>query len=834
MREESPSLFESEESTVFVDALLPLPIPRHFTYRVPRVWADLVQTGLRVVVPFGSTKVLTAVIVAVHHQPPKQYQAKYLLEILDEAPLITASQINLFQWVADYYMCYPGEVFQVALPAGLKISSQSKIQVHPEFSSPELLTDKEQLIYFKIIEKGALTYDEVTRLAEVKSPYHLIKSMVGIQAVLIFDELKDRYTPKVIRKIRLSSDWTSKEKLTELIKTLEDKPKQINVLLHYLRFIPVLRDEISNQKGLEKSSFSQAGLSESSLTTLLKNRIFESFEVIVSRFGSDEDDFIPSNFELNGPQEKAYQSILAAFQEKDVVLLHGITGSGKTEIYIKLIQEALANGDQVLYLLPEIALTTQIVMRLKKIFGEQVGIYHSKFSDNERVEVWKSIVEGKYPFVVGVRSSVFLPFSRLGLIIVDEEHESSFKQVDPAPRYHARDVAMVLASQQGAKVLLGSATPSLESYYQANQGKYGLVVLKERFGTAQLPRMELIDTKYAGRMKQMKGGFSVDLIGVLQQNFDQGKQSLLFQNRRGYSPYIQCQDCDWIASCNQCDVSLTYHARDQEMRCHYCGYKEGLLTRCAACGSTQLKAMGYGTEKLEEELQLHMPDARLGRMDLDTTRSKTAFTNLLAEIQSGNIDVIIGTQMVAKGLDFEGLSTVAIFDADRIINFPDFRSHERAFQLITQVAGRAGRREQQGEVYIQTNQPTHRLFDYILRGDYESLYASEIIEREGYHYPPFTRLIKLTFRHIDSSAVEKAAKEFGLILKEKFGNGRVLGPERPLVERIRNQYAMEIMIKLEKGISLAKFKEALRQELDTFQTKSVCKGVQIIPDVDCL
>jgi len=834
MREESPSLFESEESTVFVDALLPLPIPRHFTYRVPRVWADLVQTGLRIVVPFGSTKVLTAVIVAVHHQLPKQYQAKYILEILDEAPLVTASQLSLFQWVADYYMCYPGEVFQVALPAGLKISSQSKIQAHPEFSSPELLTEKEQLIFSKIIEKGALTYDEVARLAEVKSPYHLIKSMVGKQAVLIFDELKDRYTPKVIRKIRLSQAWTSKEKLTELIKALEDKPKQINVLLHYLRFIPVLRDEPSNQKGLEKSSFTQAGLSESSLATLQKNQIFESFEVVVSRFGSDEDDFIPSDFELNAPQIKAYQSILEVFQEKDVVLLHGITGSGKTEIYIKLIQEALSNGDQVLYLLPEIALTTQIVMRLKKIFGEQVGIYHSKFSDNERVEVWKSIVEGKYPFVVGVRSSVFLPFSRLGLIIVDEEHESSFKQVDPAPRYHARDVAMVLANQHGAKVLLGSATPSLESYYQAKQGKYGLVCLKERFGAAQLPRMELIDTKYAGRMKQMKGGFSMDLIRVLQQNFDQGKQSLLFQNRRGYSPYIQCQDCDWIASCNQCDVSLTYHARDQEMRCHYCGYKEGLLPRCAACGSTQLKAMGYGTEKLEEELQLHIPDARLGRMDLDTTRSKTAFMNLLAEIQSGNIDILIGTQMVAKGLDFEGLSTVAIFDADRIINFPDFRSHERAFQLITQVAGRAGRREQQGEVYIQTNQPTHRMFDFILRGDYEALFASEIMEREGYHYPPFTRLIKLTFRHLDAIAVEKAAKEFALVLKEKFGNGRVLGPERPLVERIRNQYAMEIMIKLEKGISLAKFKEALRQELDTLQTKAVCKGVQIIPDVDCL
>ena len=605
-------LFESEESTVFVDALLPLPIPRHFTYRVPRIWAQVVQLGLRIVVPFGSSKVLTAVIVGVHHQPPKQYHAKYILEILDEAPLVTESQIKLFQWVADYYMCYPGEVFQVALPAGLKISSQSKIQAHPEFLNPQDLNEKELLVYQSILEKGSLSYDEVARIAEVKSPYHIIKSLVGHSAVLIFDELKDRYTPKVIRKIRLCSPWTSQEAITELIKLIEDKPKQIHVLLHYLKFIPVLRDPELNHKGLEKSSFSQAGLSESSLQTLIKNGYFEIFEVVISRFGTNEDDFIPSSFDLNEAQSKAYQSILTQFQKKDVVLLHGITGSGKTEIYIRLIQEALANGDQVLYLLPEIALTTQIVFRLKKIFGDQVGIYHSKFSDNERVEVWKSIVEGKYPFVVGVRSSVFLPFSRLGLIIVDEEHESSFKQVDPAPRYHARDVAMVLAAQQRAKVLLGSATPSLESYYQAKQDKYGLVVLKERFGAAQLPNMQLIDTKYANRMKQMKGGFSLDLITILQQNFEQGKQSLLFQNRRGYSPYIQCQDCDWIASCNQCDVSLTYHARDQELRCHYCGYKEGLLTRCAACGSTNLKTMGYGTEKLEEE---HLAAKRGGHQE---------------------------------------------------------------------------------------------------------------------------------------------------------------------------------------------------------------------------
>lgn len=831
---ESTTLSSSEESTVFVDALLPLPIPRYFTYRVPRQWTDLVEEGIRIVVPFGSSKVLTAVIVLVHHQPPKQYQAKYILEILDESPLVTTSQIKLFHWVAEYYMCYPGEVFQIALPAGLKISSQSKVQINPAYSEEVALNEKEQLVFNAIQEKGSMSYDEIAQLAELKSPYHLIKSLVGKQAILIFDELKDRYTPKVMRKIRLTEPFENKEKLVELIQLLESKPKQLAIILHYLQFIPVLRNPEINQKGLEKSSFSQTELSESSLQTLLKNQIFESFEVVVSRFGQDSEDFIPAAFDLNQAQNKAYQAILNQFQDKDVVLLHGITGSGKTEIYIKLIQEALANGNQVLYLLPEIALTTQIVLRLKRIFGEQVGIYHSKFSDNERVEVWKSIVEGKYPFVVGVRSSVFLPFSNLGLVIVDEEHESSFKQVDPAPRYHARDVAVVLAKQQGAKVLLGSATPSIESYYQAKKGKYGLVTLKERFGTATLPHITLLDTKYAQKMKQMKGGFSVDLIAALEDNFNRGKQSLLFQNRRGYSPYIQCQDCDWIATCNQCDVSLTFHARDQELRCHYCGYREGLLRRCAACGSTQLKTMGYGTEKLEEELQLHMPDARIGRMDLDTTRSKTAFTSLLAEITSGNIDVLVGTQMVAKGLDFEGLSTVAIFDADKVINFPDFRAHERAFQLICQVAGRAGRREEQGQVYIQTNQPTHPIFDHILQNNYEAMYAEEIVEREGYHYPPFSRLIKLTLRNMEAARVEMAARHLGLALKDKFGHGRVLGPEKPLIERIRNQYAMEILIKIEKGLALAKFKEALREEIDIQSSHAACKAVQIIIDVDCL
>lgn len=639
-------------TTFFVDIILPVPIPGYFTYRVPKDWEAYVQKGLRVVVPFGSSKVYTGVIVAVHETPPSKYQAKYLLEILDEYPLVNATQLKLMDWVAAYYMCTPGEVFQAALPSGLKISSQSKIQLNPVFEEWEQLTDKETIFCDFLKERESCTFEEAKSFLEVKSPYHIIKSLVGKTAIIVFDELKDQYAPKVVRKIRLQAPYLTTEALTGLINTLESKPKQLSILLHYLRFIPVLNDAQLNEKGLDKKSFSQAELSESSLQSLIKNGVFEIFEQVISRFASENFEFIPREFALSVAQNQAFQEILKGFEEKDVALLKGVTGSGKTEIYIKLIQEALANGDQVLYLLPEIALTTQIVIRLKKIFGDQLGIYHSKFSDNERVEVWKSVAEGKYQFIVGVRSSVYLPYKNLGLIIIDEEHEQSFKQADPAPRYHARDVAIVLANMHHAKVLLGSATPSFESYYQAKTDKYALIELNERFGKTQLPEVRLIDTKYAAQAKQMKGGFSAEMIDKLQVNLEAGKQSLLFQNRRGYSPYIQCQLCEWISQCTQCDVSLTYHSKDRELRCHYCGYKEPMPTRCGACGSTQLQTMGYGTEKIEEEIQLHLPNARIGRVDLDTTRSKTAFNQLINEVQSGNLDIIVGTQMVAKGIGF--------------------------------------------------------------------------------------------------------------------------------------------------------------------------------------
>lgn len=823
----------NEFQTSFVDVIIPVPIPGYFTYRIPKEWDSYVEVGLRVVVPFGSSKAYTGVIVAVHHTPPKNYQAKYVLEILDEYPLVINDQLKLIEWVASYYMCTPGEVFQAALPSGLKISSQSKIQFNPVFEEWEQLSEKEKEFCSFLQERESCTFDEARTFLEVKSPYHIIKSLVGKTAIIVFDELKDRYVPKVVRKIRLQAPYLEADAITQLINTLESKPKQLAVLLHYLRYVPVLRDSQLNEKGLDKKSFSQAEISESSLQSLIKNGVFEIFEQIVSRFASENDDFIPRQFDLSSPQKQAFQDILKGFEQKEVVLLKGVTGSGKTEIYIRLIQEALANGDQVLYLLPEIALTTQIVIRLKKIFGEQLGIYHSKFSDNERVEVWKSVAEGKYQFIVGVRSSVFLPYKNLGLILVDEEHEQSFKQADPAPRYHARDVAIVLAKMHQAKVLLGSATPSFESYYQAKTNKYALVELNERFGNTQLPEIKLIDTKYAAQSKQMKGGFSAEIIEKLQVNLAAGKQSLLFQNRRGYSPYIQCQLCEWIADCTQCDVSLTYHSKDRELKCHYCGYKIPMPTRCGACGGTQLQTMGYGTEKIEEEIQLHLPEARIGRVDLDTTRSKTAFNQLISNMQAGNLDIIVGTQMVAKGLDFDGLSFVGIFDADKMINFPDFKAHERAYQLITQVAGRAGRRDQQGEVFIQTNQPSHELFQFILEGNYEGLYQLEMVEREGYHYPPFVRLIKLVLKHADDRNAERAAKDLGHFLKSKYGPGRVLGPEKPLIEKIRNLYVQEILIKLEKGLSLSKFKLSLREDLDQAQTWLSFKGIQLVIDVDC-
>jgi primosomal protein N' (replication factor Y) len=555
---------------------------------------------------------------------------------------------------------------------------------------------------------------------------------------------------------------------------------------------------------------------------------------VVSRFGDDMPTE-PVKIELTDAQQQASNEVLTHFQEKDVVLLHGITGSGKTEIYIDLIQQVLEGGSQVLFLLPEIALTTQIVVRMKRVFGDKMGVYHSKFSDNERVEVWRGVLEGRYQFVVGVRSAVFLPMDNLGLVIIDEEHESSYKQYDPAPRYHARDVGIMLGLKQGAKILLGSATPSLESYYQATTGKYGLVTLNQRYGNAQLPDIQLIDLKSERKAKTMKNDFSGTLCQHIEHNLAIGDQTIIFQNRRGYSPYLNCQECNWIGECEQCAVSLTYHLDSKELRCHYCGHKEEIPRVCPTCGSGKIRSVGFGTEKLEDDLRIMYPAARVQRMDLDTTRTKNAYQTILGEFEQGNTDILVGTQMISKGLDFDRVSLVGIFDADRMIHFPDFRAAERAFQMLTQVSGRAGRREKKGLVLIQTGNTQQSLLHKVVANDYMGYYNDEIKEREGYFYPPFTRVISLTVKHEEQNKAEKAAHWLADKLLEKLGKARVLGPEKGMVERVRNKFLYDILLKLEKDkLNIKAAKVFLQEQIDTLMTQREFRGVYVVVDVDAV
>ncbi|WP_255516850.1 primosomal protein N' [Larkinella sp. C7] len=823
-----------EETTYFADLIIPVPIPKLFTYRVPRDMVERLKVGARVIVPFGKNRVYTAVVKNIHHQPPNAYQAKYILELLDEYPLITGYQLALFAWMAEYYLCNIGDVLNVALPSGLKITSQSKVQYNPDFDYPELLTDDEVRLLDELKKHSSLSYEELGRLVGETNVPGTIKLLVGKRAVIVFDEVREKYVPKMVRKVRLTEKYENREVMLSLINGLEKSPKQQEVVMKYLSYVPVLNNPTLNRKGLDKTILNQDDeVSQSSLQTLIKNQVFETFEIIVPRFG--DEDMQNVEVKLTDIQQKACDDVISQFNEKDIVLLHGITGSGKTEVYINLIQNALESGSQVLYLLPEIALTTQIVVRLKKVFGDKMGIYHSKFSDNERVEVWKGIVDGQYQFVVGVRSAVFLPFDNLGLIIVDEEHETSYKQHDPAPRYHARDVAMMIAHWQKAKVLLGSATPSIESYYHAQQGRYGFVELLQRYGDAMLPDIVLVNTRLEKQQKKMKNEFSSVLLDQLRQNLERKEQSILFQNRRGYSPYLQCEDCEWTGRCPNCDVSLTYHMRDAEMRCHYCGHKDPVPKSCPACGSFKVRTIGFGTEKLEDQLQIVFPEARIQRMDLDTTRAKNAYQQIISEFEGGNVDILVGTQMISKGLDFGNVSLVGIFDSDRMIHYPEFRAIERAFQMITQVSGRAGRRaDRRGKVLIQTSNPQQAVLLKILENDYRGLFEEEIVERENYNYPPFSRLIKLTVRHAEQSVSQNAAQRLVARLTEKLGEARVLGPEVPLVERIRNQYLYTILIKLERTISPKAAKVFILEKINELLSDKGLKAVTVVADVDCL
>ncbi|MCB0496477.1 MAG: primosomal protein N' [Cyclobacteriaceae bacterium] len=825
-------LFDGDERvTLFVDIILPVPVPKLFTYRVPNEFNKLITEGQRVIVPFGQRNVLTGVIKHIHQNPPKEYEARYVLDILEATPAFNSIMLKFLDWIGAYYMANPGDVLNVAMPSGLKVSSESLVQLNPVYAKDELLASDEEIVIDYLAAHEHIPFQEIPHLVGKKNISKLVKSLLEKEAILMFDKIKERFSPKTITYVRLNPGLLTENELQSVFERLSKKSKQEEVLLSYLRHLPVLENPSLNEKGIKKEALILSGCSPSSIKTLESNNIIESYQRIESRFEQNLN--TEEAHPLSGEQKEIVDQLLASFEQKPIALLHGITGSGKTEIYIELIQQVLNNGQQVLFLVPEIALTTQLVVRLKKILGDLVGVYHSRFSDNERVEVWQGVQTGKYPFVIGVRSSLFLPFNNLGLIIIDEEHEPSYKQMDPSPRYHARDAALMLASLHHSRVLLGSATPSIESYYHAQQGKYGFVELNKRYGDAILPKIEIADIAHEKKKKTIKGHITSQLFEAIGSALSKDKQVIIFQNRRGYAPYLSCGVCGWTPHCPNCDVSLTYHMYKNELRCHYCGYAEAMPPTCEACGSTEINTINYGTEQLEESLKLLLPENKVARMDQDTTKGKHTFEKLIDDFSNKRIDLLVGTQMVAKGLDFDHVSLVGIFDIDRMIHFPDFRSTERTFQLATQVAGRAGRREEQGLVIIQSYNPELPLLRHIIKHDYKAFYEEEIEERQKFYYPPFVRLIKLTIRHKEARLAFDAAYQLTDLLKKHITNEKVYRPIQPVIGKIRNKYLQDILIKVDRNtVHLNQVKLEIWKCAQHVLASKELKGVQIIFNVD--
>ncbi|MCC5930417.1 MAG: primosomal protein N' [Cyclobacteriaceae bacterium] len=826
------NLFYSQNADVFAEVIVPIPVPGTFHYKVPAGLTPFIRPGSRVMVPFGTKKILTGVVAALSEEFNGNQKLRTIIECLDDEPHINEKQLKVFQWMADYYMSTLGEVLNAALPSGLKLSSESFLQLHPYFETG-IFTEAEQILIDRLQKSDTLSFSEARTMLNSKSDLKILQKLIDKEVILVFEQVKDRFTAKKKKCIRLNeSKYLEKAALQELMEQLEDKPTQLEVLLAYLREVAVLQNQALNDAGFEKKLLVKKGISPSSLRTLIKKGVFVEFDKVVPRieFG---DDYQQAELTLSDVQNKAQSDILEQFERKQTVLLHGVTGSGKTEIYISLIRQVLDSGRQVLFLLPEIAITTQMVTRLRKIFGNAMGVYHSKYSDNERVEVWKGMVYGRLSFVMGVRSSVLLPFDDLGLIIIDEEHESSFKQYDPNPRYNARDVAQVLARVHDAKVLMGSATPSMESYFLAEGGKFGLVELHKRYGNATLPQMEMADLSAERKAKSMKGDFSTLLVNRIEEALSRKEQVIVFQNRRGYAHIMQCQDCGWIPDCHSCAVSLTYHMHRNHLKCHYCGHMEKVPYACPSCGSTRLGMKGFGTEKIEDDLKILFPEIRIQRMDLDTTRSKYSYQKILEDFEQGEIDILVGTQMISKGLHFDNVSLVGAFDADRMLHFPDFRATERTFQLLTQVSGRAGRSEKEGRVVIQSSNPAQEILSLIANHDYKTFYQRELQDRYEYGYPPYYRIIKILLRHKNEKSCEDAAQAFSEKLHHDFSDLMISEVHEPMVARIRNLYYRQILIKISRqhtGLGSVK-SHIIALGRSLYQYKDY-RQVQIIYDVD--
>lgn len=815
----------------YVDVIVPLPIAGQYTYSLPEGWDEKVKEGCRVVVPFGRKKYYTAIITKVHETPPEEYETKDVAEILDERPVLLARQYAFWKWMADYYLCTLGDVYKAALPSGMKLESETVVVYNPDFEAVEPLTEREQSVMNLLSAETEQCITQLEKSSGIRQILPVIKSLLEKEAVKVKEELKRSYKPRTEARVRLTLGMQDEEKLRGLFDGLARAPKQLAVLMKYIELSGWGTSGTDLKEVTRKSLLEASGASSAILNGLIGKGIFELYYQEVGRLAKGVCNTVSLN-PLNPAQQQAYYSVLSLFATKNVCLLHGVTSSGKTEIYIHLIDQVLKSGKQVLYLLPEIALTTQITERLKRVFGNRLGIYHSKFPDAERVEIWqKQLSEQDYDVILGVRSSVFLPFRRLGLVIVDEEHETTYKQQDPAPRYHARSAAIMLASMFGAKTLLGTATPSIETYYNARQGKYGLVELTERYQNIRLPQIELVDIKELARKKRMTAQFSPLLLQKIREALEHKEQVILFQNRRGFAPMIECRTCGWVPRCRNCDVSLTYHKGMNQLTCHYCGYTYQVPKSCPACGGVELVNRGFGTEKIEDDIRIVFPEARVARMDLDTTRTRTAYERIIADFEEGKTDILIGTQMVSKGLDFDRVSVVGILNADSMLNYPDFRSYERAFQLMAQVAGRAGRRNKQGLVVLQTKSPDLPLIHQVMSNDYFRMYSEQLEERELFKYPPFYRLVYVYLKHRKEDVLDQAAELMASFLRKGLGE-RVLGPDKPPVSRIQTLFIKKIVVKIELDASLAKVRAYLQQVQRFLTEDERFRSLLVYYDVD--
>ncbi len=811
----------------FVEVILPLALNKTFTYQISETEFQFIQPGMRIAVPFGKNKIFTALSIDTHEHPPTLYEAKEIHQILDEVPIVNSIQIKHWQWIASYYMCSIGEVYKAALPSGFLLESETIISLKSKENINETeLSDDEFLVFEALQHQSSIKVNDVVEILNKKNIFPLLQKLLNKNIIQLQEEIHEQYKPKLVRYIKLHQNYTNHEALNVLLQSIKAE-RQKELILGFFQLSATDKKPISAKQLLDYTK-----VDSSVLKKLVEKEIFEEYHLVQDRtdFSSDE---VEKSITLSDIQQKAFEEIKQQFLSKEVCLLHGVTSSGKTEIYSQLIWEYIESGKQVLFLLPEIALTTQLVARLRRFFGNKVAVFHSKYSNNERVEVWNQALQNspKAQVVIGARSAMFLPFSDLGLVIVDEEHEPNFKQTDPAPRYHARDAVTVLAKFHHSKVLLGSATPSLETYYNVQNQKYGLVELFQRYNNAPLPEVVLVDLKDKYFRKQMKGHFSDTLIEEISASLSLGEQVILFQNRRGYAPLLECMTCGHVPQCPNCDVSLTYHKFKNQLRCHYCGHSIAKPTNCHQCSSVDLTTKGFGTEQIELELASLFPNKKIQRMDQDTTRGKFGYDKIIDKFQNREVDILVGTQMLAKGLDFDNVSLVGILNADNMLYFPDFRAFERSYQMMAQVSGRAGRSDKKGKVVIQTYNPNHNTIQQVTHNNYVGMYKEQVYERQIFNYPPYYRLIKITLKHKDFEKVKESAMWLYQVLAQNM-KIPVLGPEEPMINRIRNEYLRTILIKIPENVSQTETKKTIQKILNSFDVIPQYRSVKRTVNVD--